>query len=247
MSKIMLHAGGWQANREQIDAVAVPQATPTYFPVRHGDVIDNVVRAASGYKLEVVGEQYALARDGTQMFGMIDLRSPSDVVDDELGRIGLSAIVRNSYDQSMSIGIGCGTRVFVCDNLALSADWLKTRKHTPNAWNDLYGFLFGSFGTVLAQHLDFKSKRDAWRSALLNTRDSDHLLMECYRKNALVAGDLGNVLREWDCPTVVAWADEPRNAWRLFNSVTQVAKGWSPIMQLERSRKAVDTFCEVLA
>ena len=37
---------------------------------------------------------------------------------------------RNSIDKSMPLGICAGVTVFVCDNLALSGDFIKFRKHT---------------------------------------------------------------------------------------------------------------------
>jgi len=242
MQGMVLHAGGWQASRDQIEAVTVPQATASYGPVRHLDLIDTIVRAGRTWNLEPTGERLALAREGAQMFGLLQFSNGHN--DRE---VGLMVGVRNSYDASLSVGIAAGTNVFVCDNMALSGQWMKTRKHTPGAWDDLYAFLFGGLRSVLENHAQFLSHRDAWRGCSLGAAGRDHLVVECARRGAINATEILPVLREFDAPTVEAWNEEPRNAWRLYNAVTQVAKTWSPLMQLERTRKVTDTFVEVLA
>jgi hypothetical protein len=38
--------------------------------------------------------------------------------------------VRNSVNKTLKVGITAGTRVFVCDNMAFSGDFIRFRKHT---------------------------------------------------------------------------------------------------------------------
>src|SRR5205807_2922253 len=77
---------------------------------------------AAGYGIERVG--LALSKDNARFFGTLTLRSP--VADG----VNLAVGLRSSTDKSISLQWCCGSRVFVCDNLAFSAQTMITRKHT---------------------------------------------------------------------------------------------------------------------
>jgi hypothetical protein len=49
--------------------------------------------------------------------------------------------LRNSHDKRFPIGIGFGSRVFVCDNLSFYADRVIRRKHTANMKRMLPGLI----------------------------------------------------------------------------------------------------------
>ena len=241
MSNMVLHCGAWEATPAQIEAVVVPDATDTYQPVAYMDLVQNVRKAAKLFDLDEKSSRFALNRDGAQMFGLLNY-GPTNGNDD----IGLSVALRNSYDNSLSVGIAAGSQVFVCDNLALSGEWQKTRKHTKNAWEDLYAFLYGAFPSLLTKHRVFLQAAERWRNVPLGRADADHMIVEACRRGALPPADVMPILKEYTEPTIEAWKDESRNAWRLYNAATQIAKKWSPILQLARTRKLTDTFHDVL-
>ena len=60
---------------------------------------------------------------------------------------------RNSRDKSLLIGIAFGSRVFVRDNLAFSADHVIRRKHTLLAKRELPGLLSEIIQPLGAQRL----------------------------------------------------------------------------------------------
>lgn len=131
MNTLMLHCGGELVTREQVELVYRPEATNTYHPVGHGQIIDmakEVVDYRLGYKIR--SEQYGLNKDGMQLFFAITYDTETES--------GFTIAGRNSYDKSLSAAFVGGTRVFVCDNLALRGDSFKVqRKHTKNVWTDL--------------------------------------------------------------------------------------------------------------
>lgn len=239
---LVLHTGGWEATREQIDAVPLPEKTPTYQPVGHGELVDTILRAGTAYGWTPQRQRFALARNGAQFFGLIDFQRPGTN-----GEIGLTVGGRNAHDMSFSVGILGGGNVFLCDNLAFSGDWARDHKHTPGVWDALYAFLFGQMGKIGVQHEKLVEVVAEWRKIDLGVKDSDHLLVECVRRGALPCSDLPKVLKEYDRPTIAGWNDEPRNPWRLYNAFTQVSKAYSPLMQIERVRGAHKVFAEVLA
>ena len=130
--------------------VPVPEATRTYTPMPHGDLIDTI-EVQLGHHLpdyHIVDKQYGLAREGQQMFGMISLRrSEPDIVDVEIVEddLDISIGFRNSYDKSMSVGIVGGAKVFICDNMMMSADAVKIMKrHTKNVIREFDYMLYTS-------------------------------------------------------------------------------------------------------
>lgn len=134
MEGLMLHCGGELVTREQIDLIWKPEATNTYQPVGHGEVIDlakEIVDYRLGYKIR--SEQYGLNKDGMQLFFAITYDTGGTEQE-----AGFTIAGRNSYDKSLSVGFVGGSRVFVCDNLALTGDSFKVvRKHTKNVLGDV--------------------------------------------------------------------------------------------------------------
>jgi hypothetical protein len=49
--------------------------------------------------------------------------------------------IRNSHDKSFPVGVGFGSRVFVCDNMALMADHVIKRRHTANLKSAVPGII----------------------------------------------------------------------------------------------------------
>jgi hypothetical protein len=73
----------------------------------------------SGYAVD--RSSLALSRDDARFFGTLTLHTPlSDGV-------GLAVGLRSSLDKSISLQWCCGSRVFVCDNLAFSAETVVAR------------------------------------------------------------------------------------------------------------------------
>jgi len=132
VEEMIIHRGGELITREQLDLIRVPEETDSYIPVSHYHLADKLVKVSTDILRDyvLVGEQYAVARNGNQMFALLKFqREESDMA--------LSVAFRNSYDRSMSLGIAIGACVFVCDNLALQGDIVIMRKHTKNVWNEL--------------------------------------------------------------------------------------------------------------
>lgn len=109
MSNLILHCGGRPVNRQELALVPVPEKTLTYTPVAHLDLIQAIEETARQYlpsNYYMDSEQLGVARDGRQMFGVMRWRNGSD-------EMGLAVGFRNSYDQSMSVGLVTGGSVGV--------------------------------------------------------------------------------------------------------------------------------------
>lgn len=112
--------------------IPAPQSTSTYRAVAHSEIISRLHETLNmaGIEVNPTDKHYSISKDGGKMFGMWMLENRNG------NGIKPAIGFRNSYDKSMSIMFGAGTKVFVCDNLAFSAEWISIRKHTSGLDND---------------------------------------------------------------------------------------------------------------
>ena len=131
---LMLHRDAKALDYDGLRALDTPPATPTHVPIPHFRVVDMLKTTLGMYGHEVVSEHHGITEDGMRYFGLLSLRSPYTGYEDTCG-------LRNSHDRSFPVGVGFGSRVFVCDNLAFIADHVIKRKHTANLKRDLPGII----------------------------------------------------------------------------------------------------------
>ena len=106
------------------------EGTETWKPVAHREVIIPLQNALTATGMKVARKTYSLSADGHRMFAVWELGN----VD---GEMAYTLGVRNSMDKSLALGIVAGTKVFVCDNLAFSGDFIRFRKHTKGIVDEL--------------------------------------------------------------------------------------------------------------
>src|SRR6266700_3448580 len=111
--------------REQLALVATPDATRSFKPVPHIELINTLDEVLGLNQIAIRKEQFALRRDGATLFGVLQLAYQD--TSDGMAALGL----RTSNNRSMSIQICAGLSVFVCDNMVFRGDLIAlNRKHT---------------------------------------------------------------------------------------------------------------------
>ncbi len=116
-------AGANSVDYAELRNLPVPAATPTHVPIPHYRVVDLIAHSLSYYGHEVVEQHHGATPDGMRYFGVLTLKSPHTDYTDMVG-------LRNSHDKKFPIGIGFGSRVFICDNMAFSTDHFVRRKRS---------------------------------------------------------------------------------------------------------------------
>src|SRR5664279_4194863 len=127
MNGLMLHTGAATASYEQVAAVQTPDAIGEWNPIPHVQLLDTVKTELLTSGFSITEESFGLWQDGARFFGLIKLST--------IGKDGdYSTVVglRNSHDKAFAATLGMGSYVFVCDNLAFSADIKIAREHTTN-------------------------------------------------------------------------------------------------------------------
>ncbi len=213
---LMLHAGAKPIEYDGLRQLDTPAATSTHVPIPHFRVVDLLKSTLGMYGHEVTDEHYGVTEDGQRFFGLLSLRSAYTGYEDTVG-------LRNSNDRSFPVGIGFGSRVFVCDNMAFSADHVIKRRHTANLKRDLPGIV-GELIEPLALHREGQARTfQRYRQVMLTDPAADHAILDLYRQGVINIQRVPEVLEQWERPTFPD-LEEP-SAWRLFNAVTHALHG----------------------
>jgi len=237
---LMLHAGGWSAGPGELAAVPLPPSTDSYVPVPYLRLIEEVKLQLPRFGLAVSREEYGLAREGRQMFGVLSCRNGRPDLDYCLA-IGL----RSSYDRSLSVGLVAGSRVFCCDNLAFSGEVQTARKHTVNVLRDLPDMVYRMLMRVAAAKDSIDREIARMKACSVDDRTAHHLMMAAMRRRAIRAARLPQVLNAWLTPSHEEF--RPRTAWSLLNAFTEVQKSASPCVQMEGGLRLSTLFREELS
>jgi len=224
---LLVHTGGEVVTRDDLSLIPIPEATESYIPVPHNHLADTLSTIGqdilSGFNLNK--EQFALARNGNQMFGVLTFRNGNS-------ELGLSIGFRNSYDKSMAIGIAIGAAVFVCDNLAFAGDVTILRKHTANVWSSLEDL---SISTLYRSRKNFEKiaeDSEMLKARDLNDTEAFKLLGLLYGRKVITLRQVSFAKLEWLSPSHEEF--KPRNMWSFYNACTEVLKSCPPLVIMEK-------------
>ena len=231
MEELLVHRGGEILKRAELDLIKLPEPTDSYVPVSHYHLADKLVNISTDILKDytLIGEKYALARQGNQMFAVLRFQG-------EQPDLALSIAFRNSYDRSMSLGLAMGASVFICDNLALQGEVVIMRKHTKNVWNELEDLAIAhlyksqkNFDQIVADSKLFKSK------ALAND-EAFRLMGLLFGRNIVSPRQVAVLKDQWLRPSHPEFA--ARNMWSFLNATTEVLKTCPPVSIMEKHVKA---------
>ncbi len=212
---LCLHTGANPVSYDDLRAVLTPAATDTHVPMPHHEIVELMRYTLGFYQHEIVEEHHATTPDGMRYFGVLCLKSPYGDYTDMLG-------LRNSHDKSLPIGIAFGSRVFVCDNLAFSADHVIRRKHTTKAKRELPALLADIIRPLGDQRLAQNQKLLAYKEAALTDEAADHAILTMHRRDIIGVQTIGHVLKAYEEPPH-DWGE--KTAWRLWNAATFALAG----------------------
>ena len=235
MKTLVLHRGGWEATKADLSAVPVPDPTDSYHPVPFTRFVEEVELHVPRFGLAIQSQEFALAREGNQMFGVLTCTSGHNAGDYALA-IGL----RNSYDRSLAVGLVAGTRVFCCDNLAFSGEVAMARKHTPNVFRDLPDLIYRMLSQVTVMKARTDEEIAGMKALSMPPERAHHVMVAAIRSGITPASRLPKILEAWDEPRHREF--EPRTAWSLFNAFTEVLKAGQPRQQMEGSLRLTSLF-----
>jgi hypothetical protein len=232
---LLVHRGGWEVTRADLASVPVPEPTGSYHPVPYGRFVEEVELHVPRFGLEVRSSQFALAREGRQMFGVLTCKNGHGA-----GDYALAVGIRNSYDRSIAVGLVAGTRVFCCDNLAFSGEVKMNRKHTVHVFRDLPDLIYQMLSRVSSMRERIDAEIAAMKVRELPPAHAHHLMVEAVKAGVLPASSLPKLIEAWEEPGHEEF--RPRTAWSLFNGFTEVQKAAPARAQMEGSLRLSSLF-----
>lgn len=220
---LMLHAGSHVATRADVLDSPTPDPTETHFPIPHGTLVRTLQTHVESAGLTISSEEYGLwGDDDAMMFGVWGITNGESHDDYQL-TIG----IRNSHNKMFAAGMAVGSRVFVCDNLAFSAEIVIARKHTRHILKDLDRMVAEATGRIGEARIRQDRRIEAYKGTDLSDSSVHDLVIRAVDAKVMANSYIAKVLGEWRSPQHDEFG--PRNAWSLFNSFTEVFKGTNPL------------------
>lgn len=242
MNGLMVHAGARKVFADQLTEIATPAATSTWCPIPHKALLDGVQGSLVRSGFKILSQEHALGAEGDRYFGLLTVGFDGASAVDYATVVG----IRNAHDMSFTAGIACGSSVFVCDNLAFSAEVTIARKHTRFITRDLPGLIESAVGRLggLRRHQDERIR--TYKQTELSDGRVHDLLIQALDARIVPVTRIPDVLQEWRSPRHPEFAAAGKTAWRLFNGFTQVLKDSSLFRRPQATQALhglVDTAC----
>src|SRR5207302_2369777 len=105
---LMSHVDTDLVTREQLALVQTPEPTASFKPVPHIELIETLEKALRLNQITIRKEQFALRRDGSTLFGVLQLAYAD--TEDGAAAMGL----RTANNRTMSIQLYVELSAFVC-------------------------------------------------------------------------------------------------------------------------------------
>ena len=214
----LMMSEGKYVGRNEIAVVPTPIGTTSWKPVPHMDVIDAVTEAVKAKNWSIIDEQYGLAREGQRMFGVMRINNSSSP---EWSRcIG----IRNSHDQSLSVGLAAGISVMCCSNLALGGAMVLKRRHTSRI--ELGNLVLTAVDELEMEFLNLETVSEDLKLHEVRADEARAVIVRAAEVGAVNSCDIVPIFREFQKPRHEEFAEPTR--WSLLNAFTEHAKKYSP-------------------
>ena len=199
-------------------------------PVPHSLLVDALRVEAQERGYDITREQLALGMSGSALFGVMDLM-PRGVVSVDDSR-GLSLGFRNSTNATLAIKMVAGTRVFVCDNLALSGDLIAVLRRNTRGL-DLVDALKRGFDKF-QQHattLDLHIMR--LQATMISDLEAKARVFDVFASRIVPVHLFDDVEKSYFHPADTMTDCQPRTAWALHNAFTRALQKLTPGRKLD--------------
>lgn len=228
---LVAHRGAIKVERAELENIPLPPETDSYKPVSHHQLTDTLQTIGGDLLTDytLIGEDYALARQGQQLFACLKFGNNSHP------EMSMAIAYRNSYDRSMSIGLAVGANVFVCDNMALRGDICVMKKHTLNVWESLENLAVSTLYKAEKNHQLIIQDSEMLKQITLDNEKAYQQMGVLFGHGIVSPRQLPVLRQNWLKPKYEAF--QPRNMWSFYNSATEALKSCPPITIMEKHLK----------
>jgi hypothetical protein len=213
-AKLIAHRGAEIVTREQLANYPVPEATETWKPVSHLELVETLTRVMADRGLHITREQFAV--QGSKLFGTFDTEWQR--MEDYTAAIGF----RQGLAKDMSIGVACGARVTVCDNLLFSGEVVTLRKHTIRL--DLAEELDRAMYRYMQGFRKLMYDISVQKDTEIEERRAKTLIYDIFRNKIVPLRLFPFVVNTYETAT----KDQKGTGWMLHNAISEHIKKLAP-------------------
>lgn len=205
---------------------------PMHKPVPHVRLLDAILAEIERRNYTPVRQQLALGAKGQALFGVIDLEPKQMNALVANPERGISFGFRSSTNQELAIKAVAGSRVFVCDNLALSGDMIAFhRKHTAGL--DLADLIAHGFDRFIQQTAVLEIQIHRLQVTVLGDAEAKQRIFDVFNAGIMPVRLFDDVARFYFQPTQEQTDCLPRSLWGLHNAFTRAARDLSPVRRFQ--------------
>lgn len=226
---LIAHCGTAKITRDDLKHLPVPEATATFKPVPHDEIVEALIETLAFRQISVIRDEYAASPDGMRMFGVLDLETGFDGCRFSIG-------LRNSHDKSLRLACVSGLRVTVCDNLMFQGDFVAVLAKHSKRFSLLDALAIG-VDRIQRNFTPLRDQVERWRESRLTDEEAKLVI---YR--AFIEGDLEaprhlarDVHRHYFQPQSDDFVS--RTMFSLSNAFTSAFKGLDPIPYFKATAK----------
>lgn len=215
-------------NRSALRHLPVPEATATFQPIPHYQLVEQIHESLSYRRLSVTREEFAVSPDGMKLFGLIELNV-------EYSGVRFAIGLRNSNDKSMRVGLVAGYRVMVCENKMLTGDFYPlSAKHSKNF--NLIDALSVAVDRIQRNIVGVEKSIEFKKNYPLDEQSARNMIYRAFLIEKFPMSLMRSLHQEF---FVTPSFDEfkPKNLWSLENAFTNCFKKLKPVQQFEATAK----------
>jgi len=143
----------------------------------------------------------------------------------------------------MSVGFVGGGKVFICDNMMMSADAVKfMKRHTKNVLTEFDYLLYQAIPKLEQQFVKLTEAKAQLEELQVHQEEGYEFLGRMFGHKLLTPVQMSAAVEDWRNPNFNAF--EERTAWSLYNAATWGLKKGSPSLVINRYCNAHDWFMD---
>jgi len=211
---LALHCGGQRVTRDMLADMPSPEPRGgRHFPVRFDSLVGEVTRGLHEAGTVITEEAFGIARNDSQLFGLIALESPAS-------KFALTIGLRSSVDQSLPISLAVGGRTFVCDNMAFSASFALATKSTTNVMERLPKLVNKALEFLLPWQNTIANETEKWAQDPMPDWGAERLMIAAVRTGTVPGSKLAKWIEEYDSPSAPEHAEYKGTRLGLHHAAT---------------------------
>ena len=243
---IMMHKGSRSITREELSELETPEGTRTHVPIPHHEILNQTQKTLGQLGFLFEDSTQLVSNDNQRFLGSFTVDHPTRNWK-ENNDYTFKVAVMNSHDKTYPVTLFAGTEVFVCTNGQWSSNVKLSRKHTKNAWDDI----FSNLRELAFQMEDIRNEAiDRFESLkeidFDSKREVHDFVVETCKRNIIPWQHAPHVLEHWDTPEHDEFKD--RNGYSLFNAYTSHWRSGNPFdlsSKTTRLRGFIDEFKDI--